>query len=174
MINRLLDTLKYISWDTESQPASSKEEKKEESKDEELDQGRVFINTITDMFDYHEEVGYNSWMFRILSRTTFGSPKYHAEVRAQFVDYMTARSDRFSAGQNDFEGYLILLRDYQAWGGQQELQVFAELYAVNINVYDKITSSNPMYHISSGISTNQQSASFKMITTMIRSYLEVR
>ena len=107
------------------------------------------------MFDYHEEVGDNNWMFRALSRTTFGSPKYHAEVRAQVVAYMTARSDRFSAGQNDFESYLILLRDYQACGGQQELQAFAELYAVNINVYDRMTSSNPMYHISSWISTNQ-------------------
>ena len=67
---------------------------------------------------------------------------------------MTARSDRFSAGQNDFEGYLILLRDYQAWDGQQELKAFAELYAVNINVYDRMTSSNHMDHISSGISTN--------------------
>ena len=76
-------------------------------------------------------------------------------MRAQVVAYMTARSDRFSAGQNDFESYLILLRDYQAWGGQQEQQGFSELYAVNIKVYDRMTSSNPMYHISSGIRTNQ-------------------
>ena len=80
------------------------------------------------MFDYHEEVGEYNWMFHALSRTTFGSPKYHAEVRAQVVAYMTARSDRFSVRQNDFECYLILLRDYQAWGGQQELQAFADLY----------------------------------------------
>ena len=82
MINQLLGTLECISWDTESQPASSEEEEKEESKDEELDQGRGFINTINDVFDYHEEVGDNKWMFRALSRTTFWSPKYHAEVRA--------------------------------------------------------------------------------------------
>ena len=87
-------------------------------------------------------------MFRTLSHTTFESPKYHAEVRALVVAYMTARSDRFSAGQNDFEDYLILLRDYQAWCGQQELHAFAKLYAVNVNVYDRMTSSNPIYHIS--------------------------
>ena len=126
------------------------------------------------MFDYHEEVRDNNWMFWAISRTTFGSMKYHSEVRAQAVAYMTARSDRFSAGQNDFEDYLILLRDYQAWCGQQELHAFAKLYAVNINVYDRITTSNPIYHISSGISTYQTISSFIMITTMIRSYLEVR
>ena len=98
VINQLLDTLEFISWDTESQPASSEEEEKEERKEEELEQGRGFINIITDVFDYHEEVGDNNWMFRALSRTTFGSPKYHAEVRTQVVAYMTARSDRFSAG----------------------------------------------------------------------------
>ena len=43
-----------------------------------------------------------------LSYTTFGAPKYHAEVRAQLVAYISARSERCSAGQNDFEGYLIL------------------------------------------------------------------
>ena len=157
VINQLLDTLEFISWDTESQPASSEKEEKEERKEEELEQEqrRGFVNIITDVFDYYEEVGDNNWMFRALSLTTFGSPKYHAEVRTQVVAYMTERSDRFSAGQNYFESYLILLRDYQAWGGQQELQAFAELYAVNINVYDRMTSSNPMYHISSGISTNQ-------------------
>ena len=99
-------------------------------------------------------------MFRVQSRTTFGSPKYHAEARAHVVAYMTSRSDRFSAGQNDFESYLILLRDYQAWGRQQELQAFAELYAIDINVYDRMTSSNPMYHISSGISINQTISHF--------------
>ena len=148
VINQLLGSLECISWNIESQPVSS-----EESKNEELDQGRGFINTITDVFDYHEEVGDNNWMFRALSRTTFGSPKYHAEVRAQVVTYITARSDRFSAVQNDFEDYLILLRDYQAWCGQQELHAFAKLYAVNINVYDRMTSSNSIYHISSGINT---------------------
>ena len=117
MIYQLLDTLEFISWDTESQPASSEEEEKEERKDEELEQEqrRGFINIITDVFDYLEEVSDNNWMFRALSYTTFGSSKYHAEVRAQVVAYMTARSDRFSAGYNDFENYLILLRDYQAW-----------------------------------------------------------
>ena len=85
-------------------------------------------------------------MFRALSRTTFGSPKYHAEVRAKVVTNITARSDRFSAGQNDFEDYLIRLRDYRAWCGQQELHAFAKLYAVNINVYDRMTSSNPIYN----------------------------
>ena len=155
VINQLLGSLECISWNIESQPVSSEEEEKEESKNEELDQGREFINTITDVFDYHEEVGDNNWMFRALSRTTFGSPKYHAEVRAQVVTYITARSDRFSAVHNDFEDYLILLRDYQAWCGQQELHAFAKLYAVNINVYDRMTSSNPIYHISSGINTYQ-------------------
>ena len=76
-------------------------------------------------------------------------------MRTQLVAYMSTKSERFSGGQNDLEGSLILLRDYQAMGGQQELQTFAELYAVNINVYDKIASSNPMYHISYVISTNQ-------------------
>ena len=94
-------------------------------------------------------------MFRALSRTTFGSPKYHAEVRAQVVTYITARSNRFSARHNDFEDYLILLRDYQAWCGQQELHAFAKLYAVNINAYNRMTSSNPIYHILSGINTYQ-------------------
>ena len=153
VINQLLDTLEFISWDIESQPASYEEEGGRTRARARARRG--LINIITDVFDYHEEVGDNNWMFRALSRTTFGSPKYHAEVRAQVVAYLTARSDRFSAGQNDFESYLILLQDYQAWGGQQELQAFAELYVVNINVYDRMTSSNPMYDISSGISTNQ-------------------
>ena len=54
VIKKLLGTLRCISWDIESQPASSEEEEKEESKDEELDKGRGFINTITDVFDYHD------------------------------------------------------------------------------------------------------------------------
>ena len=48
---------------------------------------------------------------------------------------MTVGSERFSAGQNNFEVYLILLEDYQAWGVHPELQALAELYSVNINVY---------------------------------------
>ena len=67
---------------------------------------------------------------------------------------MSARREIFSR-KNDLEGYLILLCDYQVWGSQQEFQAFAELYIVNINVYDKMICSNPMYHISSRISTNQ-------------------
>ena len=98
VINQLLGSFECISWNIESQPVSSEEEEKEESKNEKLDQERGFINTITDVFDYHEEVGDNNWMFRALSRTTFGSPKYHAEVRAKVVTNITARSDRFSAG----------------------------------------------------------------------------
>ena len=57
VINQLLGTLECISWDIESQPASSEEEEKEESYDEELDQVSGFINAITDVFTYHEEVG---------------------------------------------------------------------------------------------------------------------
>ena len=76
-------------------------------------------------------------------------------MRAQLVAYMSTRSERFSTGHNDFKGYLILLRDYQECGGQQELQAFADLYAGNINIYNRMTSSNPMNHISSGISTNK-------------------
>ena len=38
VINQLLDTLEFISWDIESQPASSEEEEKEERKEEELEQ----------------------------------------------------------------------------------------------------------------------------------------
>ena len=73
VINKLLDTLEFISWDTESQPASSEEEEKEERKEEEIEQeqGRGFINIITDVFDYHEEIVDSNWMFRALSRTTW-------------------------------------------------------------------------------------------------------
>ena len=51
--------------------------------------------------------------------------------------------------------YLILLFDYLGWGSQQEHLVFAELHGVNIEVYDRVTSSNPMYHISYGLITTQ-------------------
>ena len=164
-INQILIEVEVRSWDTESQVALSeedneeeKEEEKEEDKEEESKekvQVRGFSNSITDVFDIHEEEGGNNCMFRALSRTTFGSPNFHKEIRAQVVDYMTVHRERFSAGQNDFEGYLILLRNYQAWDGHQELQAFAELYSVNIDVYDLITSSNPMYHISSGLNRTQ-------------------
>ena len=50
---------------------------------------------------------------------------------------------------------MILLLDSQAGGGQQELQAFAKLYNFNIIVYDRMISSNLMYHISSWISSNQ-------------------
>ena len=112
MIIQIIGEFEVISWDTESQPASS-EEIEEDSKNEA--QVRGFSNSITDIFDLHEEEADNNCMFRALSRTTFGSSDYHKEVRAQVVDYMTANIERFSAGQNDFEGYLILLRDYHAW-----------------------------------------------------------
>ena len=152
VIAQIIGEFEVISWDTESQPASS-EEIEEDSKDEA--QVRWFSNSITDVFDLHEEEGDNNCMFSALSRTTFGSPDYNKEVRALVVDYMTANRERFSSGQNDFEGYLILLRDYHAWGGQKELQAFAELYDVNIEVYDRMTCSNPMYHISSGLNIIQ-------------------
>ena len=152
--------MKYISWDTESQPATSEEEEKEGNKGEVQNQIRKFINTITNVFDYYEEKGGNNWIFCTLSRTAFGSFKYLAEMRAQLVVFMSARSERFSGGQNDFKDYLILLIDYQTWSGQQELQAFADLYVVNISFYDRITSSNPMYYISSGISTNQTNSLF--------------
>ena len=45
------------------------------------------------------------------------------------------------------------MKDYQAWGVHPELQSLAELYSVNINVYDIIPSSNSLYHISSGLNT---------------------
>ena len=125
----------------------------EDSKDEA--QVRGFSNSITDVFDLHEEEGDNNCMFRALSRTSFGSPDYHKEVRSQVGDYMTANRERFSTGQNGFEGYLILLSDYLVWGFQQELQAFAELYDVNIEVYERMTCSNPMYHISSGLNITQ-------------------
>ena len=152
MIAQIIGEFEVISWNTESQPDSS-EEIEEDSKDEA--QVRWFSNSITDVFDLHEEEGDNNCMFRALSLTTFGSPDYHKEVRAQVVDYMTANRERFFAGQNDFEGYLILLRDYYAWGGQQELRAFAELYDVNIEVYGRMTCSNPMNHISSGLNITQ-------------------
>ena len=152
VIAQIIGEFEVISWDTESQPDSS-EEIEEDSKDEA--QVRWFSNSITDVFDLHEEEGDNNCMFRALSLTTFGSPDYHKEVRAQVVDYMTANRERFFAGQNDFEGYLILLRDYYAWGGQQELRAFAELYDVNIEVYGRMTCSNPMNHISSGLNITQ-------------------
>ena len=40
-------------------------------------------------------------------------------------------------------------------GDEQELQAFAELYGINIDVYDRMTSSTPMYHISSGLNTSR-------------------
>ena len=152
MIVPIIGEFEVISWDRESQPASS-EEIEEDSKN--AAQVRGFSNSITDVFDLHEAEADNNCMVRALSRTTFGSPDYHKEVRAKVVDYMTANRERFSAGQNDFEGYLILLRDYHAWSDQQELQAFAELYDVNIEVYNRMTCSNHMYHISSWLNITQ-------------------
>ena len=101
------------------------EDKEEESKDEA--QAKGFSNSITDLFDLHREEGDNNYKFHALPIINFRSPDYHAEVTVQVVDYMTAKSERFSAGQNDIEGYLILLCDYQSWGGQKQFQAFAEL-----------------------------------------------
>ena len=52
--------MKHISCDTESQPAASEDEKKEGIRLEEQEKVRRFINTITDVFDYHKEEGDNN------------------------------------------------------------------------------------------------------------------
>ena len=77
VINQILNKVEYISWDIESQPATSEEEEKEGNKRKEQEQVREFINTIIDIFEYHEKEDGNNWIFCFLSHTNFGSPIYN-------------------------------------------------------------------------------------------------
>ena len=61
------------------------------SKDEA--QVRGFRNSISDVFDLHEEEGNNS-MFYALFWSIFWSPDYPCRNEAQVVDYMTANSEK--------------------------------------------------------------------------------
>ena len=60
--------MEYKSWDTASQPTTSEKEEKEWNNGEKQDQVKGFINTITDVFDYHEEEGDSNGIFRALSQ----------------------------------------------------------------------------------------------------------
>ena len=47
----------------------------------------VFSNNLNDIYNLIQEDSDNNWMFRALSRTTFGSPEYHREIRVQVANY---------------------------------------------------------------------------------------
>ena len=34
-----------------------------------------------------------------------------------------------------------MMRNFEVWGGNHELQAFSELYGVTIEIYDRITST---------------------------------
>ena len=91
-------------------------------------------------------------MFRALSRTTFGSPEYHREIRVQVANYIEVNREQFDNFiVGDFNQYAKKIRDSDYWGGNQEQVAFSELYGVNIEVYDRIESNSTRYIIENGV-----------------------
>ena len=41
-----------------------------------------------------------------------------------------------------------MMRNFEVWGGNHELQAFSELYGVTIEIYDRITSTRARHIIS--------------------------
>ena len=112
----------------------------------------VFSNNLNDIYNLIQEDSDNNWMFRALSRTTFGSPEYHREIRVQVANYIEVNREQFENFiVGDFNQYVKKIRDSDYWGGNQELVAFSELYGVNIEVYDRITSNSPRYIIENGV-----------------------
>ena len=68
-------------------------------------------------------------MFRTLSKTTFGSPEYHLDIRVQVgVNKETKRSYFGNFIDGDIFQYVSLIRDTYYQGVNLELVAFSELY----------------------------------------------
>ena len=45
-------------------------------------------------------------MFRALSRSTFGSPEYHRQIRKLIADYIVSNRSRFEESIPGFDNYI--------------------------------------------------------------------
>ena len=69
------------SVDTESQISENREDDAEEVKNDVPDQN-TFQIMLTNYNEYWVEDGGNNWIFRALSRSTFGSSEYHRKLES--------------------------------------------------------------------------------------------
>ena len=57
-------------------------------------------------------------MFRAFSRSIFGSPEYHKEIRVQVTNYIGANRQQFKSFANE-DLINIKIRDSVCWEGNQ-------------------------------------------------------
>ena len=82
------------SVDIESQISENREDDAEE-KIKDVPVQNTFQIMVTDYYEYWVEDGDNNWMFRALSRSTFGSPEYHNQIKKLASDYIVSNRSRF-------------------------------------------------------------------------------
>ena len=147
LIDKWLEDADVSSVDTESQISENREDDAEEEKKDVPYQNTLQL-MLTDYYEYWVEDGDNNWMFRALSRSTFGSPEYHRQIRKLVADYIVSNRSRFEESIPGFDNYIYMMRNFEVWGGNHELQAFSELYGVTIEIYDRITSTRARHIIS--------------------------